>query len=131
MDKTQLLRAFNDHFQEFMEDVLRVFPEDRELRTVSKALGAVRKANPKMLLLVFKSRICIPYKAQIERGDPDFFVDKNWDADVSDNHLASKSVVLDKIERMRASVKEMCGEDQKKSMGYIQNLAKIAELYGD
>tara|TARA_B100002051_G_C16439406_1_gene488178 strand:+ start:263 stop:658 length:396 start_codon:yes stop_codon:yes gene_type:complete len=129
MDKTQILRAFNDHFQEFMDDVLRVFPNDRELRTVANALGSMRKANPKLMHGVFLERIVRPYRSAIDKGDPNFFVDKNWTDDVSDNQLASKGVVLNKIERMRGSVKRMRGEDQRKSMRYIQNLAKIAELY--
>ena len=28
MDKPRILKTFNDHFNEFLDDILRVFPEE-------------------------------------------------------------------------------------------------------
>ena len=129
MDKAQVLRAFNDHFQEFIDDALRVFPGDKELRTVATTLHAIRKANPRLILSVFSKHIAGPYRDEIERGDAEFFVEKNWSGEVRDSQVASKSVVLDKIERMRETVSKMDRADKDKSMGYVRNLARIADLY--
>ena len=30
MDKSQILKGFNEHFTEFVEDIERVFPDDNE-----------------------------------------------------------------------------------------------------
>ena len=82
MERAQLLRAFNEHFSEFVEDVLRVFPNDRELETVARALRALRSMNPRLILVVFRDRFSSPYRSQIESGDMGFFVDKDWKDDV-------------------------------------------------
>ena len=131
MDQSQILRAFCDHFQEFIDDVLRVFPRDTELRAVGKALGLMRKMNPRIIPTVFHKTIGKPYAAEIAAGDPTFFIEKNWADDVSDSKdgTVSKQGVLDKIERMRGSLRHMNPSDLAKSVQYIRNLARLAELY--
>lgn len=131
MDRAQLLRAFCDHFQEFVDDILRVFPEDAELRTVANALGGIRKMNPRLLPSVFYEKFALPYQDQIEKGDPAFFIDKNWSGDISDSpdHALSKDVILSKIERMRESVRRMHAADQAKSVQYLKNLLQLSRLY--
>ena len=44
MDKTKLLIAFNNHFFEFIDDILRVFPNDYELKTAKSILLKLRNA---------------------------------------------------------------------------------------
>jgi len=130
MDRAQILRAFNDHFREFVDDVLRVFPDDRELRTTATALAAARKANPRLILRVFQERVAGPYRKEIEAGDPAFFVDKNWSGDVSDSPgFVARGAVLKKIDQMRESVRSMNSDDKRKSVTYIQNLLRIGDLY--
>jgi hypothetical protein len=131
MDRTQLLRAFNEHFEEFIQDILQVFPSDTELRTVANALAMVRKANPRLTVIVFMERIVKPYKDQIETGDHDFFVHKDWKNDISDStdFAMNKATIVDKIDRMRSSVQNMNDEDKGKSMQYIQNLTRLGEMY--
>tara|TARA_Y100000389_G_scaffold133312_1_gene130831 strand:+ start:967 stop:1371 length:405 start_codon:yes stop_codon:yes gene_type:complete len=133
MDRVQVLRAFNDHFQEFVDDVTRVFPDDTELRTVAKSLVAIRKLNPRVVMTVFKARVVGPYRAQLEAGHVDFFVDKNWSGDVveSPEYGLSRATILDKIERMRTSVRSMTDKDQEKAVQYLRNLAKLTELYDE
>ncbi len=133
MDRAQILRAFCDHFEEFVADILRVFPSDSELRTVANALAGMRRVNPRVIPTVFYEKFAVPYRSQIESGDASFFIDKNWSEDIADSpdHVLSKSVVLDKIERMRASVRRMDPSDQAKSIQYLKNLLRLSELYSE
>ena len=133
MDRSQILRAFCDHFQEFIEDILRVFPGDAELRTVANSLAVMRRMNPRMIPTVFYEKLAVPYQKEIESGDPAFFIDKNWSGDVVDSpeNALSRDVVLDKIERMRESVRNMADSDQKKSIQYLKNLAQLSRLYSE
>tara|TARA_B100001057_G_scaffold493815_1_gene589108 strand:- start:1038 stop:1442 length:405 start_codon:yes stop_codon:yes gene_type:complete len=131
MDKSQVLRAFCDHFQEFVDDVLRVFPRDAELRAVGKALGLMRKMNPRVIPTVFHDRIGQPYAAEIAAGDPSFFIEKNWGDDVVDSEdgILSKQGVLDKIDRMRGALRRMDQDNLSKAIQYMRNLARLSELY--
>jgi hypothetical protein len=54
ISKQQLLKVFNDHFIEFIEDIIRVFPTDVDLNTVKNYFLLIRKTNPKIIITVFQ-----------------------------------------------------------------------------
>ena len=61
MDKSTILRAFNSHFLEFVEDVLRVFPSDTDIIAAKNGLIALKKANPRIILMGWKEYIADRY----------------------------------------------------------------------
>ena len=46
MDKTTILKAFNNQFEEFLEDVEVLFPDNTDIKTSKTGLLMLRKANP-------------------------------------------------------------------------------------
>ena len=123
---TNLVTVFNDHFAEFVNDVHNVFPDDADILTAKNALLAIRKANPKLLVKIWIKYVYTPYKSKIEDGDINFFISKDYSADLVRNDNADK--IMESIDRLRNPVKEMSIENQAKTMKYIQNLCKIAIL---
>ena len=69
-----IVKAFNEHFDEFVSDVERAFPDDTDIATAHTALTALRKSNPKLILTTYRDWVATPYKSQIEVGDIGFFV---------------------------------------------------------
>ena len=57
MNKAQILKGFNDHFMELVLDIERVFPDDNDISTVKNSFVELRKANPKLVIKVFKEQI--------------------------------------------------------------------------
>ena len=123
---SNILTAFNDHFIEFLNDIHCVFPEDVDILTAKNALLAIRKANPKMIVKIWKTFIADKYKEQIEQGDISFFITKDYSTDVSSSQNSSK--IIDSINRLRMPIKNMSAENQAKSMKYIKNLTKLSNL---
>ena len=123
---TNILTAFNDHFSDFINDVQSVFPEDPDILTAKNALTAIRKANPKMIVKIWKAFIADKYRAEIESWNISFFVDKDYSSDVSVSQNSDK--IMESIDRLRAPIKNMTPENQAKTMKYIQNLTKLSEL---
>jgi len=123
---SNLVTVFNDHFCEFVDDVQSVFPYDPDILTAKNALLAIRKANPKLIVKIWLKYVYTPYKEQIESGNIDFFITKDYSNDLSVNDNADK--IMESIDRLRTPVKEMSPENQAKSMKYIQNLSKLALL---
>jgi hypothetical protein len=121
---TNLVSVFNDHFAEFVSDVQSVFPDDPDILTAKNALLTIRKANPKLLVRIWLSYVYTPYKAQIEAGDINFFITKDYSTDFARNDNADK--IMESIDRLRNPVKQMSAENQAKTMKYIQNLSKLA-----
>lgn len=120
------LTIFNNHFNEFFDDIHNVFPDDPDILTAKNSLSAIRKANPKLLIGIWLSYIYFKYKEQIDAGDINFFLEKDYSEDLT--NMSSKKV-MEAIDRLREPVKAMNLEDQQKVMKYIQNLSKLAIMY--
>lgn len=125
---SNILTAFNDHFMEFLNDVQGVFPDNVDILTAKNALLAIKKANPKMIVKIWKGFIADKYRTQILAGDIDFFINKDYANDVSVNKNSDK--IMDSINRLREPIRNMGAENQAKAMKYIQNLTKLADMCG-
>jgi hypothetical protein len=121
-----ILTAFNDHFFEFVEDVQNVFPDDPDILTAKNAFLLARKANPKMILKIWKMCVVDKYRTEIESGDIEFFINKDYQNDISSSPYSDK--ITEAIDRLRNPIKLMEKENQTKSMGYIQNLTKLSDM---
>ena len=121
-----ILTAFNDHFTEFVSDIQNVFPEDPDILTAKNALLTIRKANPKMIVKIWKTFIVGKYKSEIEAGNLEFFINKDYSGDVSIAQNSDK--IMESINRLRGPIKQMTPEEQAKTMKYIQNLTKLSSM---
>lgn len=123
---SNILIAFNDHFIEFVNDVHCVFPDDADILATKNALTTIRKLNPKMIVKIWNSFIVSKYKSEIEAGNIEFFVNKDYSQDVSVSTNSDK--IMESIDRLREPIKNMTLENQAKVMKYIQNLTKLSQL---
>ena len=119
-----LLTVFNDHFAEFVSDIQSVFPDDPDILTAKNSLLAIRKANPKLLVKIWIKYVYSPYKAQIDNGDINFFLTKDYSSDLTRSDNSEK--IMEAIDRLRNPIKNMNPENQAKTMKYIQNLSKLS-----
>lgn len=124
-----ILSIFNNHLIEFVKDVESVFPDDVDIRTAKNALLAIKQANPKLLPNVWYRNVAKPYREQIERGDCDFFINKDYASDCERHGHGPQ--IMEAIDRLREPVKNMNAENQAKTMKYVQNLSKMCYDYGD
>jgi hypothetical protein len=122
-----ILTAFNDHFMEFISDIQRIFPDDYDILTAKNSLLAIRKANPKMIIKIWNNYIVGKYKKQIEDGDISFFINKDYSQDLVYANNSDK--IIESIDRLRMPIKSMNSTEQAKTMKYIQNLTKLANIY--
>jgi len=127
MDKKSILRAFNEHFSEFMDDVIRVFPNDNNLRACKVAIEQMRKANPRLILTTFMQVFVNKYRQQICENNLDFFVHNDYANDVI--RSSKPSMILEKINMLREPVGKMDVNDKNKTIQYIKNLMKLSDMY--
>jgi len=121
-----ILGAFNSHLIDFLEDVERIFPQDQDIKTAKTAIVLLKKANPRAIIVIWKQHITNIYKNEIFSGDLSYFVNKDYQRDITGN---SDNKILEAIDRLRVPIQNMGTENKKKAMKYIQNLTKISELY--
>jgi len=125
MDKSKLLIAFNNHFFEFIDDILRVFPNDYELKTAKSILLNLRKSNPKLILNIFIEYVLENFKEEIMDGNIDYFIDKNY----KEEFEYIDNVVIEKFNTLKEPIRKMNNEDKNKVIKYMQNLIKLSEIY--
>lgn len=123
----EIQKAFNKHFIEFVDDIADYFSDNMEIKTTANALRTMRKANPKLIIGVWYTSIVQRYDNEIERGDLNFFITKEYNEDVSG--MDGNDEVLKGIDKIRKPIQEMGEEDRHKAMKYIQNLTKLCKLY--
>lgn len=122
-----ILSAFNNQFKEFMNDILRIFPDDKDLMTTKNMLSTLQKGNPRLLIQIWKSFITDPYASEIEIGDINFFINKDYKSDVG--QLGDSEKIVKAIDRLREPIKNMDTDNQQACMKYIQNLSKLSTMY--
>lgn len=125
--KQTLQKAFNDHFAEFIQDIVNVFPDNIDVLTASKSMTMLRKANPRLIIGIWNEYVSSKYADEIERGEIDFFMEKDYGSDTT--NMDNSSQVVNAINRMREPVKLMSPDNQAKTMKYLQNLKKICDMY--
>jgi len=121
-----ILPAFNDHFFEFVSEIQQLFPDDHDLLVSKNSLLMVRKANPKMIVKIWNSYVVGKYKSEIESGNIDFFINKDYSEDVSNTSHSEK--IIEAIDRFRQPLKNLSELNKLKTIKYIQNLTKLSAL---
>ena len=127
MNKSDILSGFNNHINEFFNDVTLIFPNDNDIKVAHTSLTAMRKANPKLIISIWKESIYDKYGSEIEVGNIGFFLERNYDSDLKGTDNAA--MILDKINALREPVRNMGKENLAKTTTYIQNLTKLCKLY--
>ena len=128
-DKSSILKTFNTQFFAFLDDIIRIFPDNIDIATARKSFEAIKRANPTIIIKVWKSNVYSTYKASIDNGDIEFFINKDYAADL--NSVANSQEVMSVIDTLRAPIREMDSVNKSHTMKYIQVLSKLSELYSN
>jgi hypothetical protein len=128
-DKSSILRAFNTHLFDFIDDIICIFPENNDLVIAKSSFDTIKKANPTAIIKAWVKFVYIPYKNVIDNGDISFFFDKDYTNDLSTVSNASK--ILNIIDTLRMPIKEMSDANKEHTTKYIQNLSKLSIMYND
>ena len=68
---SQILKTFLNQFNEFLEDILRIFPNDEDLITAKVYFDGVRKINPRIIICYWKFLIAHKYNDEVENENID------------------------------------------------------------
>jgi hypothetical protein len=129
------LSVFNDQFFELMEDIIRLFPEKKGLKTTKTVFEASRKMNPKIIYEMLNMYLLKPYEEQILNDDFDFFVNKDYTQDIAilprgeALKESDDSKILRGIDSIRRPLSELPDEDKIKILQYYKNLIQLSRLY--
>lgn len=126
-DKTTLMRAFNKHFFDFLDDIITIFPDNSDISIAKTSFETVKKANPSAILKVWLQFVYSPYKDVIDSGNITFFFDKDYRSDLA--NLSNSNEIMKMIDKIREPIRSMSETNKEHSMKYIQNLSKLSLMY--
>ena len=127
MSKSDILTAFNNHLTELIEALIEIMPEDVELKTAQVSISTLRKMNPRLIIPIWKMYVLDNYEKEIQAGNIQFFLDKDYTEDVKNEGNAKE--ILDKITIIKRRINELSEENTQKTILYIQNLTKLCKVY--
>lgn len=127
MDKSSILKAFNNHIIEMIDDLITIYPKNSELLTTKSFVEKLKKVNPKGMIKLWYSSVVVKYKTQIMNSDEKFFMTKEIkgnDLGEYNNEKVRKFLVL-----MQKEIGKASDSNKKKCFKYLQNLVKLSEIY--
>lgn len=127
LDKSTILKVFNEHFVEFIEDIASIFPDENDLIIAKNYLLLMKKTNPKLLINIFYNNIFLKYNDKFEQNDMDYFIEKDYQEDFTENKNSAK--IIQSIDHLRSSIKNMNEQNKTKTIKYLQNLCKLSNSY--
>ena len=83
--------------------------------------------NPTILIKMWKTHVNAKYQKEIEKGDIDFFINKDYNSDLTKTNNAQQINQI--IDRLRHPISCMSKDSKDKTIKYIQNLTKLSNLY--
>ena len=96
-DKSTVCKAFNKHFFDFIEDLLVILPDSKEISFAKNSFTTVNRFNVSLLIKQWYSNVYIPYGEQIENNDIEFFLQKDYSSDLKQNKDAKQSEEIIKM----------------------------------
>lgn len=130
MNNSIILSTFVKQLDECLEDIITTYPEnckvdDRFLKC-KMYFDALKRANPRLMIMTWKTMVNERYRAQILAGDVDFFIKKDYQDDAAEYY---NETVESAINDLRTTIRNMSPANITTSMKYIQNLCKLGDAY--
>ena len=125
------LKTFVKQLDEFLEDVIQMYPDvakkDDRFVKCKMYFDALKTSNPRLMITTWKSFVNVRYRKQIDSGDVNFFVQtSDYQSEVPEGY---NNLVENAINDLRETVRTMSTQNVDKSMKYVSNLCKLADMY--
>ena len=117
-------RAFNKHFFEFLDEIILIFPENKDIIAAKVYFENFKKMNPSIIIKSWVKFIYLPYSDIINNDNIMYFFFKEYDEDLS--HLKNKNEILFAIEKLKKPLQELNEENLNKIKQYIKNLNNLS-----
>lgn len=128
-NQTIVMRAFNQHLKDFVDDIQRLFPENVKVRAFKNSVETFIKMNPRKVIELWYQKITCKYLSEIMNEEIDFFLNKDYSQDVKEVEGTGINVSIDLVEELRGPIKDMNEEDRKMAIKYVKEMTQLSTLY--
>ena len=122
-----IVKNFNKVLMDFVNEIIVVFPNDKQIKLGKIALIGIKKINPSLLIRYWYDCIFVPYHEEIEKGNIDYFIEKDYSEDVK--VFNDPGYFMKAIDKFRQPIREMDDENKNKALRYVQALDQMSNMY--
>ena len=126
MNNSLILATFMKQIDECLDDVAKTYAVDSRFSRARLYLEGVKKTNPRLIITTWKTMVADKYAVQIESGDIEYFLNKDFTDEVPGSYTPTVDSV---IQELRATIRRMSEENKTISLKYLQNLCRLSNLY--
>jgi len=126
-DKSTVLKTFNIQFFNFLDDIIKVFPDKDDIKVGKKSFETIKRANPTIIIKIWFLHVYTTYRESINNGDIEYFIHKDYQEDLQG--ISNNGEVLRIINTLRQPIGEMDDVNKQHTIKYLQILSKLSELY--
>ena len=128
INKSAVLNSFNEHFFEFIDDIINIIEANKDIKVARDFFKTVRGLNPSSILKAWYAYVYLPYKEQIDGGDISYFLNKDYSEDLNVVQ-GGKDDIIAVIDKLREPIRNMTPQNMAYSTEYIQNLSNLSQIY--
>ena len=128
INKTHILKIFKIQLKQFIREVIEWFPEEDDIKSLNTIVLTFCKYNPLKLIEIWNYYISMPYMEMINKGDFNYFENKNYLNDLKDLK-GNAGYVLQSYNKMRSSISKLSNDKKLMAMKYTQILTKLSSIY--
>ena len=130
VNKSVLVKVFSEQCEELYQDLLKIYPNNYDIKTGLTMVQTLKKFNPKLMIKTYKIRVNDLYYDKILKGDLEYFVKKNYLEDCKIAGYGNGSEQHSEwIESLKKLYKDQDENNKKKFKKYFQQLSKICRMY--
>ena len=130
VNKSVLVKVFSEQCEELYQDLLKIYPNNYDIKTGLTMVQTLKKFNPKLMIKTYKIRVNDFYYDKIQKGELDYFVEKNYLEDCKIAGYGNGSEQHSEwIESLKKLYKDQDENNKKKFKKYFQQLSKICRMY--
>lgn len=128
------LQRFNSQLESMLNDLIRIFPDARDIKVYREKFLLAKSANSQMVLLIFLKYI-YPYKKRIIEQDESFFLSDNLTNELITNDEIKKQTesdseyILTQALGLKTLWRRMDEEQQETLWKYFKVLVVLCERY--
>ena len=120
---------FINQLSGFMNDMLIIVPNNQEIVAAKNYVSMLSSANPKLLLTYWHTSVTLKYSEQINNGDFEFAINKDYTKDIEQTNTTENESILKLIDNLKTIAKGLNDDKKKIIMKYLQNITQLTQLY--
>jgi hypothetical protein len=120
-NKGLLITAFNKKLGEFISDLIRAFPDDRNFKSFQASLNLVRNFDERKPQYVFHKYVVDVYRDRILSKDEQFFLENNY------QEVQSEDITGELIHQLKGYWANLSDENKAIVWDYLCMLVKISD----